>query len=33
MYDASAKEELFLNECLYTGPKFLQKIFDLLLRF
>ena len=34
VYDASAKEEgLSLNECLYTGPKFHQKIFDLLLRF
>ena len=34
VYDASAKEEgLSLNECLYTGPKFHLKIFDLLLRF
>lgn len=24
---------LFLNDCLHTGPKFHQKIFDLLIRF
>ena len=31
VYDASARPSL--NECLHTGPKFDQKIFDILLRF
>ena len=31
VYDASAKDKgPSLNECLYTGPKFYQHIFDLL---
>ena len=34
VYDASAKDKgPSLNVCLYTGPKFHQHIFDLLLRF
>ena len=34
MYDASAKSDgPSLNDCLHAGPKFDQKIFDLLLRF
>ena len=34
VYDASAKSSgPSLNECLYTGPKFGQSIFDILLRF
>ena len=34
VYDASAKSTgPFLNKCLYTGPKFDQKILDILLRF
>lgn len=34
VYDASAKEDgPSLNECLYTGPKFKQKILDILVRF
>ena len=34
VYDVSAKEQgPSLNEALYTGPKFYQKIFDILLRF
>lgn len=34
VYDASAKSTgPSLNECLYTGPKFGQSIFDILLRF
>jgi len=35
VYDASAKgdEGQSLNSCLYTGPKFDQKILDILLRF
>ena len=34
VYDASAKSDgPSLNQCLYTGPKFQQRIFDLLLRF
>ncbi len=35
MYDASAKTEgkPSLNDCLLVGPKFNQKIFDLLVRF
>ena len=33
VYDASAKQQgPSLNECLHTGPKFHQKMFDLLLR-
>ena len=33
-YDASASENvLSLNTCLHTGPKFNQRIFDILLRF
>ena len=34
VYDASAKSDgPSLNDCLYTGPKFDQKILDILLRF
>jgi hypothetical protein len=34
VYDASAKSEgLSLNDCLYVGPKFNQKIIEILLRF
>ena len=34
MYDASAKAQgPSLNDCLYIGPKFNQKIFEILLRF
>ena len=34
VYDASAKTTgPSLNECLYTGPKFGQSIFDIILRF
>ena len=34
VYDASAKSEgPSLNQCLHTGPKFHQRIADLLLRF
>ena len=34
VYDASAKSTgPSLNECLYTGPKFGQSIFDILIRF
>ena len=35
VYDASAKSDggQSLNSCLYTGPKFDQKILDILLRF
>ena len=34
VYDASAKSTgPSLNNCLYTGPKFDQKILDILLRF
>ena len=34
MYDASAKSNgPSLNECLYIGPKFNQKIFEILIRF
>ena len=37
MYDASARYMYeggpSLNDCLHTGPKFHQRIFDLLLRF
>ena len=34
VYDASAKSEgPSLNDCLYTGPKFDQRIMDTLLRF
>ena len=34
VYDASAKSNgPSLNDCLYTGPKFDQSIFDILLRF
>ena len=33
-YDASAKTTgPSLNDCLYTGPKFDQRIMDILLRF
>jgi len=34
VYNASAKTSgPSLNECLYAGPKFHQRIFDILLRF
>ena len=34
VYDASARSHgASLNNCLYTGPKFGQSIFDILLRF
>ena len=34
MYDASAKSEgCSLNECLHVGPKFGQRILELLIRF
>ena len=34
VYDASAKGDgPCLNDCLYTGPKFSQKVLDILLRF
>ena len=34
VYDASAKVDgPCLNDCLHTGPKFSQNIFDILLRF
>ena len=34
VYDASAKSHgLSLTECLYIGPKFNQRIFEILLRF
>ncbi len=34
VYDASARSTgPSLNDCLYTGPKFDQSIFDILLRF
>ena len=34
VYDASAKSSgVSLNECLYVGPKFNQKIFEILIRF
>ena len=36
MYDASAKEDErapSLNECLHVGPKFNQKLFNILIRF
>ncbi len=34
VYDASAKSTgPSLNECLYTGPKFGQSIFDIILRY
>ena len=34
VYDSSAKSEgPSLNDCLYTGPKFDQRIMDILLRF
>ena len=34
VYDASARTTgPLLNDCLYTGPKFGQSIFDILLRF
>lgn len=34
VYDASARSNgPSLNDCLYTGPKFNQKILDILLRF
>ncbi|MCG8621284.1 MAG: hypothetical protein MJE68_04665, partial [Proteobacteria bacterium] len=34
VYDASARSGgPSLNDCLYTGPKFYQKIMDILLRF
>ena len=34
VYDGSAKSNgPSLNDCLYTGPKFDQSIFDILLRF
>ena len=34
VYDASARSSgPSLNDCLYTGPKFGQSIFDILLRF
>ena len=36
VYDASAKQDErtpSLNECLHVGPKFNQKLFDILIRF
>ena len=34
VYNASARSVgPSLNDCLYTGPKFNQKIFDILIRF
>ena len=35
VYDASARsgESLSLNNCLFTGQKFEQKILDILIRF
>ena len=34
VYDASAcSDGPSLNDCLHTGPKFDQRVFDLLLRF
>lgn len=34
VYDASAKSVgPSLNECLHVGPKFNQRIFDILMRF
>ena len=34
VYDASAKSSrASLNDCLHAGPKFEQRIFDILLRF
>ena len=34
VYDASARDGgPSLNDCLYSGPKFNQRIFDLLIRF
>ena len=34
VYDASARSGgPSLNNCLYTGPKFNQNVFDILLRF
>ena len=34
VYDASAKsEDSSLNECLHIGPKFNQRILEILLRF
>ena len=34
VYNASARDSgPFLNDILYTGPQFNQKMFDILLRF
>ena len=34
VYDASSRSGgPSLNDCLYTGPKFNQNVFDILLRF
>ena len=34
VYDASARSDgMSLNDCLHVGPKFNQKIFDILVRF
>ena len=34
VYDASARSDgALLNDCLYTGPKFNQKILDILIHF
>ena len=34
VYDASARSDgASLNDCLYTGPKFNQRIFDILVQF